>query len=60
MTLLRSGQRIEASREYTVASWACTADAVEGPPIWDLVERYVARKKVVSAAPASVISGIER
>ena len=60
MTLLKSGQRIEASREYTVASWACTADAVEGPPIWDLVESYIARKKVVSASPASAISGVDR
>jgi S-sulfosulfanyl-L-cysteine sulfohydrolase len=60
MTLLKGGQRIEAAREYVVASWACGADTVEGPPIWDLVERYVARKKVVSAAPASAILGIDR
>ena len=60
MTLLKDGKRIEAPREYAVASWACTADAVEGPPIWDLMERYVTRKKVVSTAPASVILGIDR
>lgn len=56
MVLLRTGQPIEAAREDMVASWGCTADTVEGPPIWDLVERYVARKKVVNAAPASGIS----
>ena len=60
MTLLKNGRRIEPDREYIVASWACTADAVEGPPIWDLVERYITRKKVIRAAPASAISGVGR
>ena len=32
----------------------------EGPPIWDLVERYIARKKVIRVAPASVISRVGR
>lgn len=41
-------------------SWGCTADAVEGPAIWDLLERYVARKKVVAASSASAISVVNR
>ena len=42
MTLLKNGRRIEPDREYIVASWACTADAVEGPPIWDGDEQWFA------------------
>ncbi|MET4492140.1 thiosulfohydrolase SoxB [Bradyrhizobium sp. LA7.1] len=57
MMHLKNGRRIESDKEYIVASWACAADAVEGPPIWDLVERYIARKKVIRAAPPSATSG---
>jgi len=60
MVILKTGKPIEASRDYMVASWGCTGDAVEGPPVCDLVERYVARKKVVIASPASAVSVVNK
>jgi sulfur-oxidizing protein SoxB len=48
MTLLRTGQPIEAGRDYTVAGWASVNQDTEGPPIWQVVEAYLARNPVVN------------
>ncbi|MFN7025146.1 MAG: thiosulfohydrolase SoxB [Pseudorhizobium sp.] len=48
MTLLKTGEPIEASKEYTVAGWASINEATEGPAIWEVVEEYLARNPVVS------------
>jgi sulfur-oxidizing protein SoxB len=60
MTLLKSGRPIEPQKEYTVAGWASVAEGTQGPPVWDLVERYVAAEKTVRIAPnrAVKISGV--
>jgi sulfur-oxidizing protein SoxB len=42
MTHLKSGQPIDPKRDYAVAGWASVNEGTEGPPIWDLVERYIA------------------
>jgi S-sulfosulfanyl-L-cysteine sulfohydrolase len=55
MTQLPSGQPIEASREYRVAGWASVNENVEGPPVWELVERYVTRVQNVRIAPNTSI-----
>jgi sulfur-oxidizing protein SoxB len=47
MTHLASGKPIEVGKDYTVAGWASVNEGTEGPPVWDLVERYVARKQTV-------------
>jgi sulfur-oxidizing protein SoxB len=47
MTHLKSGQPIEAARDYTVAGWASVNEGTQGPPVWELVEKYLARNKVV-------------
>jgi sulfur-oxidizing protein SoxB len=59
MTLLKTGKAIELNKEYTVAGWASVNEGTQGPPVWELVERYVANEKTVRVAPnASVkISG---
>jgi sulfur-oxidizing protein SoxB len=46
LTLLRTGQPIDASRDYTVAGWASINQATEGPPIWDVVFRHLAKGPV--------------
>src|SRR5205085_4763398 len=51
LTLIRTGQRLDPAKEYAVAGWASVNEGTEGPPIWDLVERYVARKKAVAVEP---------
>jgi len=58
LTHLRSGQPIEAAREYTVAGWASVEEGTEGPPVWDLLERYVARRKTVTIAPSAAVKVI--
>ncbi len=47
MTHLKSGKAIQPEKEYVVAGWASVNEGTEGPPVWDLVERYVAAEKTV-------------
>ncbi len=47
MTHLKSGDAIEPKKEYVVAGWASVNEGTEGPPVWELVERYVAANKTV-------------
>jgi sulfur-oxidizing protein SoxB len=47
MTHLKSGKPIDPAREYTVAGWASVTQGTEGPPVWELVEKYVAGRKTV-------------
>jgi len=60
MTHLKTGQVIDAQREYVVAGWASVNENTEGPPVWDLVEHYIALEKNVRVVPnTSVkISGV--
>lgn len=51
MTLLRTGEPIEASRNCVVAGWASVNQNTEGPPIWDVVAAHLQRQKVVRPAP---------
>jgi sulfur-oxidizing protein SoxB len=46
MTILKSGEAIEASRDYVVAGWASIGENTQGPPIWDVVESYLAKNPV--------------
>jgi sulfur-oxidizing protein SoxB len=47
MTLLSTGERIDPAKTYVVGGWASVNEGAEGPMIYDLVSRYVERKKVV-------------
>jgi sulfur-oxidizing protein SoxB len=47
MTLLRTGEKIDPVKTYTVAGWASVNEGTEGPPVWDLVSRWIERQKVV-------------
>jgi S-sulfosulfanyl-L-cysteine sulfohydrolase len=58
LTHLKSGKPIEATREYIVAGWASVNEGTEGPPVWELVEKYVARKKVVKVEAGSAVKVI--
>jgi sulfur-oxidizing protein SoxB len=46
LTLLRSGQPLEAAREYTVAGWASVAEGSEGPPVWEVLFAHLAKGPV--------------
>jgi len=51
MTLLRTGEPIEASKEYTVAGWASVNEGTEGPAIWDVVTAHLEKNPVVRLEP---------
>lgn len=55
MTALKTGQPIDADREYTVASWACGQQGQDGPPAWEVLEKYIARSPAPRAAPGSSV-----
>ena len=51
LTHIKSGKPIEAKKEYVVTGWASVNEGTEGPPVWELVEKYIVRKKIVRVAP---------
>ncbi len=51
MTLLKTGEKIDAAKTYQVAGWASVNEGTEGPPIWDVVESYIRRQGTVSIPP---------
>jgi sulfur-oxidizing protein SoxB len=48
LTVLRTGQPLDAGRDYTVAGWASVNEGTQGPPIWDVVMRHIQSKQVVA------------
>ncbi|MEP3114557.1 thiosulfohydrolase SoxB [Nisaea sp.] len=58
MTLLKTGEAIDPTKSYVVAGWASVNEGTEGPPIYDLVERYVARKGRIEITPNSAVKTI--
>jgi sulfur-oxidizing protein SoxB len=55
MTHLKSGAPIDPARNYVVAGWASVNEGTEGPPVWELVEKYVARKQNVTVEPSTAV-----
>jgi sulfur-oxidizing protein SoxB len=51
MTLGRTGKPIEPEKTYVVAGWASVNEGTQGPPIWDVVMRYIEKQKVVRIEP---------
>ena len=47
MTDLKRNTPIDAAKTYTVAGWASVAANVQGPPVWKVVEDYLAKTKIV-------------
>ncbi|WP_193171824.1 thiosulfohydrolase SoxB [Nisaea nitritireducens] len=58
LTLLKTGEAIDPAKSYVVAGWASVNEGTEGPPIYDLVEDYVARKGRVEITPNSAVKTI--
>ncbi|MBM3607958.1 MAG: thiosulfohydrolase SoxB, partial [Alphaproteobacteria bacterium] len=51
LTFLKTGQPIDPARKYTVAGWASVNEATKGPPIWEVVEKYLTAVKTVKLEP---------
>ena len=58
MTLLRTGAPIDPATNYVTTGWASVNEGMEGPPIWEVVERYVSKVKTVTIEENSAIKVI--
>ena len=47
MTMLKTGNKIEPEKNYKVGGWASVNENTQGPPVWELVENYIRRKKMI-------------
>ena len=47
MVMSRTGEPIEPNKKYTVGGWASVNPKTKGPAIYDVLEDYIARKKIV-------------
>jgi sulfur-oxidizing protein SoxB len=56
LTHLKSGRPVDPARDYVVAGWASVNQGTEGPPVWELVEKYVAAKKTVRVEPNTSVN----
>ena len=55
LTHLASNKPIEASKAYSISGWASVNQNVEGPPIWEVVEKYLSNVKTVRIEPNSSV-----
>ncbi|MEG3620367.1 thiosulfohydrolase SoxB [Magnetovibrio sp. PR-2] len=55
MTLLSTGEQIDAQKNYVVGGWASVNEGTEGPPIYDLVSDHIRKKKVIDLKPNNSI-----
>ena len=51
LTLLKTGEAIDPSRNYVVAGWASVNEGTEGPQIWDVVENHIRKQGTVTIEP---------
>ena len=51
MTLLKTGEAIDPSKNYVVAGWASVNEGTEGPQIWDVVEAHIKKRGTVTVQP---------
>ncbi len=52
MTLLKTGEQIEADKTYIVSGWASVAEGgAPGEPIWDVVENHIKKQGTIQLEP---------
>ena len=51
MTMLKSGEKVDPAKSYTIAGWASVNEGTEGPAIWDLVESWIRKQGSVTVDP---------
>ncbi|MBM3557356.1 MAG: thiosulfohydrolase SoxB [Alphaproteobacteria bacterium] len=56
MRLAAGGAAVDPAKTYIVAGWASINEAVQGPPIYDLVANWIEKKKTVSIPEASTVT----
>lgn len=61
LRLLRTDAAIDPGRTYVVAGWGSVNESVPGPPVWEVVEKYVAARDEVAPAAGrhvTVVGGL--
>ncbi|MEM8554146.1 MAG: thiosulfohydrolase SoxB [Pseudomonadota bacterium] len=58
MTLLKTGEPIDAARSYVVAGWASVNENTEGPQIWDVVENHIRKQGTITVEPNNSVNVI--
>lgn len=56
LTLLKTGEKIDASKSYVVSGWASVNEGTEGPMIWDVVEDHIRKQGTVSVTPNTSVN----
>jgi sulfur-oxidizing protein SoxB len=56
MRLTSTGELLEADKNYVVGGWASVNENVEGPAIYDLMEKHITEKKVVKMPESSTVT----
>ncbi|MDH4248535.1 MAG: thiosulfohydrolase SoxB [Deltaproteobacteria bacterium] len=52
---LANGKPIDPAKTYVVAGWASVNEGTQGPPVFDLVAKYLKRKRVVSLTDSDTV-----
>lgn len=55
LTHLKTGKPLESAKAYVVAGWASVNEGTQGPPVWEVVEKYVSRVRNVRIEPNSAV-----
>ncbi len=53
MTLLASGEALDAGKGYVVAGWSSINEDTHGPPVWEPVATWIARQQTVRVPETS-------
>ena len=51
MTSLKTGKPIDPAKTYVVSGWASVNEATQGPPVYDVVTKYIEEKKSIDMRP---------
>jgi len=51
MTSLKTGKPIDPAKTYVVSGWASVNEATQGPPVYDVVTKYIEEKKSIDIQP---------
>jgi sulfur-oxidizing protein SoxB len=55
LTLLKTGEAVDAAKTYQVAGWASVNEGTEGPQIWDVVENHIRKQGTVTVEPNNTV-----
>ncbi|SFI59838.1 thiosulfohydrolase SoxB [Celeribacter neptunius] len=51
IVMLKTGEKLDPAKTYSVAGWASVNEGTEGPQIWDVVEDHIRKQGTVHIEP---------